>query len=165
MYSSRGSDLLEGGNKLLDMDGNGKVNFQRIQLIRTQTGKDRANRILEKQSKSVLTKQKLTCHVVSSIRDRTILGSHGDAVPSTVLYIQELNKDLYITQYSCDEWVGSKWVKFRINLTNTKFIPWHFWNGHLGKRLEDSLCQNAMPNKSELFYASSCMVDCRLLEL
>lgn len=93
MYSSTGNDLLEGGNKLLDMDGSGKANFQRIQLIRTPR-KDRADRILEKQSKSVLSKQKLTCHVTSSIRDRTILGSHAGAVPRTVLYIQVLNEDL-----------------------------------------------------------------------
>ena len=55
MYSSR-SDLLEGGKKPLDMDGSGKVNLEGIQLMKTQTGKERANRILEKESKSVLSK-------------------------------------------------------------------------------------------------------------
>lgn len=67
------------------MDGSWKVNFQRIKLIRTQNGKDRADKILEKQSKAVLSKQKITCQAVSSIRTETIiLVFHCDAQHSAL---------------------------------------------------------------------------------
>ena len=52
MFSSRGSDFLGEGNKQLDMKGSGKVNFQKIQAISSQNGKDRADQHLEKQTVS-----------------------------------------------------------------------------------------------------------------
>lgn len=62
-YSSRESDFQEKETSLpslfailetnlQDVEGSGEVNFQRIQSIMTQSGKDRADRDLEKPNKS-----------------------------------------------------------------------------------------------------------------